>query len=548
MNKAVVIGSGAGGAMCARELQGKFQVTVLEAGREFQPFNLNLSWIEKFRKTGLLADAREIGWLFPAMRIRQAGADMILVSGHGSGGTTTISTGNALRRDGDLRALGIDLDEEFGELAREIPVFSGHQEKWRPRTRDFFAICRDMKLDPQAMPKMGDYARCRGCGRCVLGCPHGVKWDSRRLLDQARRRGARLLTSRRVERIVHEKAAPAACWARHGIEKSVLPGRPGRPGRRRPGHAGASCRTPASPASPGCSSIRCCAWPPKWKAVSRTASCPCLSPSRRKATSSRPTSTISVFSSTANGARRPGNIYSLMIKLADENQGGIARGRIQKTLTAADRERLEEAVATCAEMFQRAGVDKSRLFFGTLNAGHPGGMLPLTAAQAKTLHDPPAAGKCFRGRRQPVSRRPGQSAHPDHHGPGQARRQDMPPGRLIQSFVYGSQIHVLSLVLCPHGAPTAAAMRSTDIIGRPTEASPLIAPKKRSVLIRHPATLFFPPRLTKIIYFTPAQISRCNRSPFGAHDFTSSFSAQTPDSPKVPPAPVTFPPFNKKTL
>jgi choline dehydrogenase-like flavoprotein len=33
-------------------------------------------------------------------------------------------------------------------------------------------------------------------------------------------------------------------------------------------------------------------------------------------------------------------------------------------------------------------VDKSRLFFGSLNAGHPGGMLPLTAAAAKTLHDP----------------------------------------------------------------------------------------------------------------------------------------------------------------
>jgi choline dehydrogenase-like flavoprotein len=86
--------------------------------------------------------------------------------------------------------------------------------------------------------------------------------------------------------------------------------------------------------------------------------------------------------------RKAGNIYSLMIKLADENQGGIARGRVRKTLTAADRERLQEAVDTCAEMFLRAGVDKGRLFFGTLNAGHPGGMLPLTSAQARTLHDP----------------------------------------------------------------------------------------------------------------------------------------------------------------
>ena len=137
MNKAVVIGSGAGGAMCARELQGKYQVTILEAGREFRPFGLNLDLIEKLRKTGLLFDAREIGWIFPAMRIRKAGAGMILVNGHGSGGTTTLSTGNALRRDGVLRALGIDLDEEFAELSREIPVFAGHQENGARARRAF---------------------------------------------------------------------------------------------------------------------------------------------------------------------------------------------------------------------------------------------------------------------------------------------------------------------------------------------------------------------------------------------------------------------------
>ena len=34
------------------------------------------------------------------------------------------------------------------------------------------------------------------------------------------------------------------------------------------------------------------------------------------------------------------------------------------------------------------GIAKSDLFFGTLNAGHPGGMLPLTREDAKTLHSP----------------------------------------------------------------------------------------------------------------------------------------------------------------
>ncbi len=386
MNKAVVIGSGAGGAMCARELQGKFQVTVLEAGREFQPFKLNLSWIEKFRKTRLLADAREIGWLFPAMRIRQAGADMILVSGRGSGGTTTLSTGNALRRDEDLRALGIDLDEEFSELAREIPVFSGHQKKWRPRTRNFFTLCRDMKLDPQVMPKMGDYARCRGCGRCVLGCPHGVKWDSRQLLDQAQRRGALFLTSRRVERIVHEKGRASGVWARHRLKKVFFPadlvvlaaGGLGTPQILQ--DSGIACE-PRLFVDP----VLCVAAEMADSFQNRELPMPFVV--QKKGYIISPYFDHLSFFFNRQWRLRSQNIYSLMIKLADENQGGIAHGKIQKTLTAVDRERLGEAVATCSEIFQRAGVDQNRLFFGSLNAGHPGGMLPLTAAAAKTLHD-----------------------------------------------------------------------------------------------------------------------------------------------------------------
>ena len=171
------------------------------------------------------------------MKVRRTGAGMILVSGNGSGGTTTISTGNALRQDHGLQALGIDLDEEFAELFAEIPVFAGHQKKWRPFTRKVFDICREMKLEPRVMPKMGEHAHCRNCGRCVLGCPHGIKWDSRRLLDQAQQNGARLLTSHRVEKIVHGQGRVQGSNRLAWIEKKVVPGRPDRAGRRRPGHA-----------------------------------------------------------------------------------------------------------------------------------------------------------------------------------------------------------------------------------------------------------------------------------------------------------------------
>jgi choline dehydrogenase-like flavoprotein len=81
-------------------------------------------------------------------------------------------------------------------------------------------------------------------------------------------------------------------------------------------------------------------------------------------------------------------VLVLMIKLADSGNGSVpAHGsRLDKRLSAEDRRRLAEAEALCRELLVRFGADPADIFLGTLNAGHPGGMLPLTAADAATLH------------------------------------------------------------------------------------------------------------------------------------------------------------------
>ena len=107
MKRAIVVGSGAGGATVAKELQGAFEITILEAGKEFRPFSMNLKTAEKFKKTGLLFDEREIELLFPAMKIKKTEDRMVLVRGIGTGGTTTLATGNALRMDHDLSLIHI---------------------------------------------------------------------------------------------------------------------------------------------------------------------------------------------------------------------------------------------------------------------------------------------------------------------------------------------------------------------------------------------------------------------------------------------------------
>ena len=81
-----------------------------------------------------------------------------------------------------------------------------------------------------------------------------------------------------------------------------------------------------------------------------------------------------------------GDILSIMIKLADSNMGGISNGKIRKTLNDCDKEKLNEAVEICKEILVRFGVNKNEIFLGTINAGHPGGMVPLTEKEANSLH------------------------------------------------------------------------------------------------------------------------------------------------------------------
>lgn len=85
--------------------------------------------------------------------------------------------------------------------------------------------------------------------------------------------------------------------------------------------------------------------------------------------------------------RKPGrNILGIMIKLADSAAGSSSGKRVMKELNVVDKERLTEGVALCTEIFRQLGVPRERIFLGTLNSGHPGGMFPLTAAEKESFH------------------------------------------------------------------------------------------------------------------------------------------------------------------
>ncbi len=386
MKKAIVVGSGAGGATVAKELQGKFQVTVLESGKEFRPFPMNLMVLEKLRKTGMIFDERQIRLLFPAMNVRKTSDGTVLVNGICAGGTTTLSAGNAIRADGSLKKLGINLDREFEEIRWEIPVTTEHRKLWRETTRALFDIADEMGLGPVPIPKLGDYSRCVNCGKCVLGCSHGAKWDSRRYLKEARVNGAELITQRRVERVVTHNGRATGVIARKGLRRQlysadliVL--------------AAGGLGTPIILENSG---IPCeqrlfvdhvLTVAAQWKNCrqSRELSMPFVAQKEHFIIS--PYFDHLSFFFNRKWRHASENILGIMIKLADENEGGIANGRIIKSLSIKDKERLKDGVALCSKILMKLGVKEKDIFLGTVNAGHPGGMFPLTEKEAATFHN-----------------------------------------------------------------------------------------------------------------------------------------------------------------
>ncbi len=353
--RAIVVGSGAGGATVAKELQGDFDVTVLEAGKDFRRATLERGSIERLRRSRLLVDPHLLRLVYPPIRIRRT-PDMLLVNGVGTGGTTTMATGNGIRMDEDVRALGLDLDREFEEITREIPITTAHQLRWHPTTRHLFQTFDDLGLDPVALPKMGDAARCRHCARCMLGCPYGLKWDSRTVVTRG---------------IVGHQFVPA--------DLVVL--------------AAGGFGTPAILERSGIGCEPTLFVDPVLTVATRVPNAWQCNEIEMPFVVQRDGYILSPYFDWISSLFHPQwrhrlqDIVGIMIKLADENVGSVSGKKVHKLLTPADRSRLDEAVGVATEILARFGADPHDVFLGTVHAGHPGGMLPLTEASASVVHD-----------------------------------------------------------------------------------------------------------------------------------------------------------------
>lgn len=383
--RAVVAGSGAGGCMAARELALLgFEVKLLEEGRAFRPFTLDTGLFEPARRAGALFDERLIQLLFPHMRIDKAQDGMVHVRGRGVGGTTTLATGNALRYDRYLAEIGIGLDEEFAELEREVPQTTGHRARWSALTERLFRTFEELGLNPEVSPKfMEDPSRCVACGNCVLGCRFGAKWTADALVDGVE--GVELVTGAHVTCVTMDGNRATGVMVGHGPAARHIPADLV---VLAAGGLGTPVILDASgiPASPTLfvDPVLCIAAP--WEGAHLDKQLPMPFVSQQKDYILSPYfDWLSFFFN--RGWRMPsGDIMSIMIKMADTSAGSFDGRHMDKPLGEADYEVLARAEDQVLQIFDAMGVPKEKTFWGTLNAGHPGGCYPLTEAEAETLH------------------------------------------------------------------------------------------------------------------------------------------------------------------
>ncbi len=386
MKRIAIVGSGAGGAMMAAELAGKAEVLLLEAGAPFHSFAWPISLLDALRPTRLIRDERMIQWFFPAMRVTRASNGIPLVWGRCVGGSTTLSCGNAVDCNEDLKQIGLDLNEEFSALKSELPITLEHQHLWHPPTHQLFNACRESGWEVEIVPKMGNYQQCRNCGHCVLGCPHHIKWHAGYMVEKALQKGAKLLPGCEVTDLEIENHHVTGVRVRQGYSRRLWPfdavilcaGGIGTPRILQALGIETSPRFFIDPVLTLMARL-----PASWQ--NRELPMPFIS--RRDHVILSPYfDPLSFFFHPQWRASKASDIFGIMIKLADDAHGRITRRKIYKDLTPDDHRHLNAAREDIYRLFKLMGIQRSQIVEGLINAGHPGGSLPLTEAEASTLH------------------------------------------------------------------------------------------------------------------------------------------------------------------
>jgi choline dehydrogenase-like flavoprotein len=212
-----VIGSGAGGAVAAKELaEAGHSVVLLEEGGNYTTKDFSRSLVQTFSR--LYRDG--------GTTVALGRPPVAFPIGRCLGGTTTINSGTCFRTPDKIlrrwrREFGIEgiepeqmrpYFERVEKIINVTPVNSGNMGK-----NGEIVLRGAKKLGYSSGPLLRNVKDCRGCGVCVMGCPSGAKQPtSVNYVPMAVEHGARVYCDARAEKILVKSGV--AC----GVEGHIL--------------------------------------------------------------------------------------------------------------------------------------------------------------------------------------------------------------------------------------------------------------------------------------------------------------------------------------
>lgn len=384
--RAIVVGTGAGGATAARELaMNGFEVIILEAGKEFKPFRRLLPLVEPSRKIGLLWNEKIITRLFPPMDVTRSAKDLVLMRGITIGGSTVLSCGNMVRAEHGLKEIGLDLTPEFDEIERNIGITEFPKRRWRPTTRKMFEAAEKLGLEPKITPKAVNSAKCISCGLCEAGCSTGARWDSRKFLDDAISAGASLHTSTPVEKVIIENDQVKGVIVKSGnksktINADVVVLSAGGIGTAQ------ILKASGLPAKDNLWADIVLTLGGVLKGANQLKEPPMVWYTKHEDYILSPY--LDILSHWFHKPWRNvpiGDRVGIMVKLADIEEGSVfADGKVQKSIKDEDHLRLDAAIGKSKQIMESAGVSGPYIN-GMHNGGHLGGTVPLTKTDVSSM-------------------------------------------------------------------------------------------------------------------------------------------------------------------
>jgi len=196
----IIIGSGAGGAIIARELaKNKIPVTIIEKG----PY----------------IDSKD------AFNYYDSYNDSVdLLTTTCVGGATIVSMSNMVRAlDSELHEYGVDISSEYGYVEDLVGVHDLDDSHIGKGTQLFLDAGKELGLKTLKMPKAIREKDCIQCGKCAFGCPADAKWSGKDFIDEAVDDGATFISEAEVtEVIVEDSKVKGVKYIKNNIEESIF--------------------------------------------------------------------------------------------------------------------------------------------------------------------------------------------------------------------------------------------------------------------------------------------------------------------------------------